>query len=108
MLETATLEHGLYSFGYGLFRDEGGVWFDNGEIEQAEGLDESIWLSEDGEMYRKRTDGVFNDLFVGLERRVVIVENGDNSVMCIAHNLLINSEKSLKYEIHGCSLVIRC
>ncbi|ELR08741.1 hypothetical protein VC83_00310 [Pseudogymnoascus destructans] len=89
MLETANLEHGLYNFGDGLFRDEDGVWFDDGKVERAEGLDESIWLGEDGEMYRKRTDGVFNGLFVGLERRVAMVVDGDNSVICIAHNVLI-------------------
>ncbi|KAF3484322.1 uncharacterized protein GIQ15_03646 [Arthroderma uncinatum] len=31
-------------------------------------LDESVLLGDDGELYRKRTDGVFNGLFVGLER----------------------------------------
>ncbi|OAF55273.1 hypothetical protein VC83_08235 [Pseudogymnoascus destructans] len=116
MLETENLEHGLYNFGDGLFRDEDGVWFDDGEVERAEdgvwfddgeveraedgvwfddgeveraedgvwfddgeveraedgvwfddgeveraeGLDESVWLGEDGEMYRKRVDGVFD------------------------------------------------
>jgi hypothetical protein len=90
ILETVDLEHGLYNFGYGLFLDEAGVWFDDGEIERDEGLDGSVLLGDDGEMYRKRTDGVFNGLFVGLERRVAIVENGDNSVTCIAHNVLIN------------------
>ncbi|KFY94773.1 hypothetical protein V500_03067 [Pseudogymnoascus sp. VKM F-4518 (FW-2643)] len=90
MLETANLEHGLYNFGYGLFLDERGVWLDDGEIERTEGLDESVLLGDDGELYRKRTDGVFNGLFVGLERRVTTVVNGDNSVMCIAHNVLIN------------------
>ncbi|KFZ01141.1 hypothetical protein V500_00878 [Pseudogymnoascus sp. VKM F-4518 (FW-2643)] len=58
MLETADLEHGFYNFGNGLFRDEDGVWYDDGEIEWAEGLDESILFGEDGEMYRKVTDGV--------------------------------------------------
>jgi hypothetical protein len=38
-------------------------------------------------MYRKRLDGVFDGLFVGLERRATRVENGDNSVMCIAHSV---------------------
>ncbi|KFY17488.1 hypothetical protein V492_00642 [Pseudogymnoascus sp. VKM F-4246] len=89
-LETANLEHGLYNFGYGLFLDERGVWLDDGEIERTEGLDESVLLGDDGELYRKRTDGVFNGLYVGLERRVTTVVNGDNSVMCIAHNVLIN------------------
>ncbi|OBT54822.1 hypothetical protein VE04_05022, partial [Pseudogymnoascus sp. 24MN13] len=56
MLETANLEHGLYNFGYGLFLDEGGVWLDDGEIERTEGLDESVLLGDDGELYRKRTD----------------------------------------------------
>jgi len=90
ILEAANLEHGLYNFGYGLFLDEGGVWFDDGEIERAEGLDESVLLGDDGELYRKRTDGVFNGLYVGLERRATRVENGFNSVICIAHNVLIN------------------
>lgn len=31
-----------------------------------------------------------NGLSVGLERRAAIVENGDNSVMCNAHNVLIS------------------
>ncbi|KAG9228683.1 hypothetical protein BJ875DRAFT_525838 [Amylocarpus encephaloides] len=56
MMETTNLEHGLYNFGDGLFRDEDGVWFDDGKIERAESLYESVWLGEDGEMYRKRTD----------------------------------------------------
>jgi hypothetical protein len=90
MLETANMEHGLYNFEYGLFRDEGGVWFDDGETERAESLDESVLLGDDGELYRKRTDGVFNGLYVGLERRATTVGNGDNSIMCIAHNVLIN------------------
>ncbi|OAF61125.1 hypothetical protein VC83_02575 [Pseudogymnoascus destructans] len=90
MLQTANLEHGLSNFGYGLFRDEGVVWLDDGEIERTEGLDESVLLGDDGELYSKRTDGVFNGLFVGLERRVTTVVTGDNSVMCIAHNVLIN------------------
>ena len=90
MMETTNLEHGLYNFGHGLFRAEDGVCFDDGEIERDEGLDESVLLGDDGELYRKRTDGVFNGLFVGLERRVAIVDNGENSVMCIAHNVLIN------------------
>ncbi|KFZ01542.1 hypothetical protein V500_00719 [Pseudogymnoascus sp. VKM F-4518 (FW-2643)] len=90
ILEAANLEHGLYNFGYGLFLDEGGVWLDDGEIERAEGLDESVLLGDDGELYRKRTDGVFNGLYVGLERRATTVGNGDDSVMCIAHNVLIN------------------
>ena len=90
-LETATLERGLYNFGDGLYRDEGGIWFDDGEIERTEGQHESVWLGEDGEMYRKRTDGVFSGLFVGLERRVAY--NGDNGVIYIAHNVLINWEE---------------
>jgi hypothetical protein len=90
ILETTDLEHGLYNFRYGLFLDEARVWFDDGEIELDEGLDGLVLLGDDGEMYHKRTDGVFNGLFVRLERRVVIVENGDNSVTCIAHNVLIN------------------
>ncbi|OAF61399.1 hypothetical protein VC83_01819 [Pseudogymnoascus destructans] len=90
ILETAHLEHGLYNLGHGLFRDEDGVWFDDGEIERAEGLHESVRRGEDGEMYRKRTDGVFNGLYVGLERRAAMVRNGFNSVMCIAHNVLIS------------------
>ncbi|KFY42798.1 hypothetical protein V494_02228 [Pseudogymnoascus sp. VKM F-4513 (FW-928)] len=90
ILEAANLERGLYNFGYGLFLDEGGIWFDDGEIERAGGLDESVLLGDDGELYRKRTDGVFNGLYVGLERRVTTVGNGDNNVMCIAHNVLIN------------------
>ncbi|KFY47819.1 hypothetical protein V496_10428 [Pseudogymnoascus sp. VKM F-4515 (FW-2607)] len=90
MLETANMEHGLYNFENGLFRHEGGVWFDDGEIERAEGLDESVLLGDDGELYRKRTHGVFNGLYVGLERRATTVGNGDNSIMFIAHNVLIN------------------
>lgn len=73
ILEAANLEHGVYNFGYGLFLDEGGVWFDDGEIERDESLDKLVLLGDDGELYRKRTDGVFNGLFVGLERRVAIV-----------------------------------
>ena len=76
ILEAANLEHGFYNFGNGLFRDEDGVWYDDGEIEWAEGLDESILFGEDGEMYRKGTHGVFNGLFVGLEKMVAIVVNG--------------------------------
>ncbi|KAM5465909.1 hypothetical protein MauCBS54593_006156 [Microsporum audouinii] len=91
ILEAANWEHGLYSFGDGLFLDEGGVWFDDGEIERGEILDDSVWLGDDGELYRKRTDGEFNGLFVGLERRVAMV-NGDNGVTYIAHNVLINRE----------------
>ncbi|KFY27742.1 hypothetical protein V491_00753 [Pseudogymnoascus sp. VKM F-3775] len=91
MLETANLEHGVYNFGYGLFLDEGGVWLDDGEIERTEGRDESVLLGDDGELYRKRTDGVFSGLFVGLERRVAY--NGDNAVMYIAHNVLISREE---------------
>ncbi|KAM5457060.1 hypothetical protein McanMca71_004768 [Microsporum canis] len=90
ILEAANWEHGLYNFGYGLFIDKGGVWFDDGEIERGESLDGSVLLGDDGELYRKRTDGVFNGLFVGLERRVAIVKNGDSSAICIAHNVLIN------------------
>ncbi|KAM5462030.1 hypothetical protein MferCBS49748_006778 [Microsporum ferrugineum] len=90
ILEAANLEHGLYNFGYGLFMDKGGVWFDDGEIERGESLDGSVLLGDDGELYRKRTGGVFNGLFVGLERRVAIVENGDSIVICIAHNVLIS------------------
>ncbi|OBT59972.1 hypothetical protein VE03_10573 [Pseudogymnoascus sp. 23342-1-I1] len=97
ILEAANLEYGLYNFGYGLFRDEGGVWFDDGEIERAEGQDESVFLGDDGEMYRKRTDGVFNGLYVGLERKATTVRNGDNSVICIAHNVLINREEFKRY-----------
>ncbi|OBT85623.1 hypothetical protein VE02_05171 [Pseudogymnoascus sp. 03VT05] len=80
---------GLDNFGDGLFRDEDGAWSDDGKFGRADGLDESIWLGEDGEMYRKRTDGVFNGLFVGLERRVAMVVNGENSAICIAHIVLI-------------------
>ena len=61
----ANSEHGLYNFEDGLFRDEDGVWYDDREIEWAEVLDESILFREDREMYRKRTDSVFNGLFVG-------------------------------------------
>lgn len=89
ILEAGNLEHGLYNFGYGLFLGENGVWFDDGEIERNGSLDESVLLGDDGELYRKRTDGLFNGLFVGLERRVAIVEKGDNSVTCIAHNVLV-------------------
>lgn len=91
MLETANLEHGIYNFGYGLFLDEGGVWLDDGEIERTEGRDEPVLLGDDGELYRKRTDGVFSGLFVGLERRVAY--NGDSAVMYIAHNVLISREE---------------
>jgi hypothetical protein len=91
MLETANLEHGIYNFGYGLFLGEGGVWLDDGEIERTEGRDELVLLGDDGELYRKRTDGVFSGLFVGLERRVAY--NGDNAVMYIAHNVLISCEE---------------
>jgi hypothetical protein len=87
-LETANLDHGLYNLGDGLFRDEYGLWYDDGEVERAESLDNPV--CQDGEMYRKRTNGVFTDLFVGLERRVAIVDNG---VICIAHNVLINCER---------------
>jgi hypothetical protein len=86
MLETANLDHGLYNFRDGLFQDQDGVWFDDGEIEWAKGLDKSICLGDDGEMYRKRSAGVFNGLFVGLERRVAVVYNG---VVCVAHIVLI-------------------
>ena len=93
ILETTVLEHGLYHFGHGLFRNEDGEWFDDGELERPEGLHESVRRGEDGEMYRKRTDGVFAGLYVGLERRATIVTNGFNSVMCIAHNVLISREE---------------
>lgn len=86
-LETANLDHRLYNFRDGLFQDEKGVWYDDREVKQAKGLDNPIYISEDGEMYCKRTHGVFNDLFVGLERRVGLVDNG---IMCIAYNVLIN------------------
>ena len=89
-LETANLDHGFYNLGDGLFRDEYGLWYDDGEVERAESLDNPICRGEDGEMYRKRTNGVFTDLFVGLERRLAIVDNG---VICIAHNVLINCER---------------
>ncbi|ELR05848.1 hypothetical protein GMDG_07621, partial [Pseudogymnoascus destructans 20631-21] len=47
--ETAVLEHGLYNCGHGLFRDEDGEWFDDGELERPEGLHESVRRGEDGE-----------------------------------------------------------
>lgn len=97
-LETANLDHGLYNLGDGLFQDEYGFWYDDGEVERAESLDNPICLgedgeverAEDGEMYRKRTNGLFTDLFVGLERRLVMVDNG---VICIGHNVLIDCER---------------
>jgi hypothetical protein len=72
-----------------LDQDEYALWYDDGEVERAESLDNSICRGKDGEMYRKRTNGVFTDLFVGLERRLAILDNG---VICIAHIVLINCE----------------
>jgi hypothetical protein len=45
----ATLGHGLFNIKDGLFRDKDGVWYGDGEIKWAEGLDELILFSENSQ-----------------------------------------------------------
>lgn len=75
---------GFYNARDGLFAHEDGNWYDDGEIEWADGLDATIHLGEDGEMYRQRMDGIFQSFFVALERRVAVVD----AVTYIAHIVL--------------------
>ncbi|KFY03761.1 hypothetical protein O988_01240 [Pseudogymnoascus sp. VKM F-3808] len=66
---------GFYNARDGLAVHEDGNWYDNGEVEWADGSDKTIYLGGDGEMYRKRISGIFSSFFVGLERKVTVVEN---------------------------------
>lgn len=76
--------NGFCSARDGLSVHEDGIWYDDGENEWADGLDATIHLGEDGEMYRQRMDGIFQSFFVALERKVTVVD----AVTYIAHIVL--------------------
>jgi hypothetical protein len=61
-----------------------GNWYDDGEIEWTDGQDATIRFGEDGEMYRRRMDGIFQAFFVALERRVTVID----AVTYITHTVL--------------------
>jgi hypothetical protein len=86
------LDGGLYEvtdglgngLGDGLFTDDCGMWYDDGEVERAaDSIDSLIHRGTDGELYRR--ERVFNGLYVALERRAVWI----GSVTCIAHIVLL-------------------
>ncbi|KFY65652.1 hypothetical protein V496_02421 [Pseudogymnoascus sp. VKM F-4515 (FW-2607)] len=71
--------------GGGLFTDDDGLWYDDGEAERnANRLDPLVHSGTDGELYRKK-QGMFKGAYVALERRTVWIENS----LYIAHIVLL-------------------
>lgn len=79
---------GLYEItgglGNGLFTNNCGVWYDDGEVERvAHNLGSSIHRGTDGELYQREPK--LNNLYVAIERRVVWI----GGVIYIAHIVLL-------------------